>query len=120
MFGKHEITLNRVRGKVTFREGAEKLTLRVDGDAMRLVVGLEQTQRMLKVITTETPKEEIQQAARFFASVIFGDEQTEKLMEFYLNDGSCVINVCGKYMTEVLFKKITAAQKKTAKADRKK
>lgn len=112
MFGRHEITQNRVRDTISFKEGSEKLTLRVDADPMRLVVGLSQVQKMLKTITEETPAQEIADAAKFFATVIFGEEQASQLMAFYLNDGGCVINVCGKCFREFLLKKITKAQKK--------
>lgn len=112
---RHEITRNRVRDKICFREGGEKLELRVDADAMRIVVGLAQVQNMLKSITEESPEKDITDAARFFATVIFGETQAAQLMEFYLNDGGCVINVCGQYFKKYLLKKVTAAQKKQAR-----
>lgn len=111
-FKKHEITRNRVRDKINFREGGEMLTLRVDGDAMRFVAGLTQAQAILKSITAESTDEEVGSAARFFATVIFGDKQAEQLMEFYMNDGATVINVCGQYFKQFLLKKVTKAQKK--------
>ena len=114
-FKKHEITQGRVRDKISFREGGEVLTLRVDGDAMRFVAGLTQAQEILKQITVDSTDEEIASAARFFATVIFGDKQADQLMEFYMGDGGCVVNVCGKYFRDFLLKKVTKAQKRMSK-----
>ena len=52
------------------------------------------------------------QTAQYFAAVIFGNEQAEKLLAFYANDPVCVIDVCGKYFKERLADKIAAVQKK--------
>jgi hypothetical protein len=63
-------------------------------------------------ITEETTDEERGEIARFFASVIFGDEQTQKLFDFYYGEASCVIAVCGQYFAKRLSKLISKAQKK--------
>ena len=52
-------------------------------------------------------------AARYFAGVIFGSDQAEKLIDFYHGDGLCVINLCAKYMTGRLNKLIAKVQKKS-------
>jgi hypothetical protein len=112
MFKPFTVTLHRVRDRVKFTEGGESLLLSVDADAMRMVVGLNQAQKRLTEISEESPVDEQQEAARYFASVIFGAEQAEKLMDFYRHDPACVIGVCGRYFTLRLNRLIYRAQKK--------
>jgi hypothetical protein len=112
----YEITLNRVHDTITVREGDERLRLTVSGDAMRMVAGLNKAQSKMQSITAETPDEEVQQTALFFATVIFGKEQAEKLMDFYAEDPGCVITVCGEYFKNRLAGKIANVQKKMKNA----
>lgn len=112
MFGNKSLSLGRVYDTITIKEGGEKLTLHVNNDPNRIVLGLNEAQKRLQSInenTTETEKFEI---AKFFASAIFGDEQTQKLFDFYYGDPMCVISISGKYFSERLAKKISEAQKK--------
>lgn len=114
MFGrKYNLSLNRVHDIVQITEGDEKLRLRVDGDPMRMVAGLSQAQKQLQAINGETPEEDVNKAALMFATVIFGSQQADELMQFYRGDAGCVINVCGRYFEGRLGKLITRAQKKT-------
>ena len=108
----YEMTLNRVHDTLRIREGDETLTLTVNGDAMRMVAGLNKAQTKLKALTNESTDEEVREAAKYFASVMFGNEQAEQVMQFYAEDPACVINVCGQYFRERLAGKITAVQKK--------
>lgn len=109
----YEITMNRVHDTVTVREGGDKLTLIVNGDAQRMVAGLTRAQRRMKEISEGEPSpEQTKDIALFFAGVIFGNEQAEKLMHFYADDPGSVISICGKYFRERLADKITAMQKK--------
>ena len=110
----YEITLNRVHDTVRINENGEKLTLVVNADPMRLVAGLNKAQKELnEAVNAENPDEaEIRKAAETFATVIFGQEQATKLMEFYTGDAACVINVCGQYFKDRLGNKIAAQQKK--------
>ena len=112
MFGKYEVTLNRVHDVVNIREGGEKLTLTVNGDAMRMVAGFNKAQRKMIALNDDSSDEQIKEAAEYFSAVIFGKEQTEKLMQFYANDPGCVISVCGRYFRERLAGKIAKVQKK--------
>lgn len=112
MFKRNEITLNRVYDTVSVREGGNKLTLHVNADANRLVVGLSQAQKRLQTITEETTDEERKNIALYFSNVIFGEEQTQALFDYYYGDASCVISVCGKYFANRLGKLITKAQKR--------
>lgn len=113
MFGKgYEMTLNRVHDKVTVKEGGERLTLTVDGDAMRMVVGLNKAQEKMQALSDDSKDEDVLEAARFFASVIFGREQATELMNFYANDPGCVISVCGQYFRARLGSLIAKAQRK--------
>ena len=111
----YKVTLNRVHDRISVCEGGERLSMTVDGDAMRIVAGLEEAQKRLKALTQEgkEPEEkEIREAAELFAAVIFGKEQTGKLFDFYANDPACVINVCTKYFGERLAGKIAEVQKR--------
>lgn len=109
----YKISLNRIHDTVKVIEGSESLKLYVDGDAMRMVAGLSQAQKLLKQINNESTDEETKGAALYFAQVIFGKDQAEKLMQFYHDDAGCVINVCGRYFDKQLSAKITKAQKKS-------
>ena len=103
----YEMTLNRVHDTITVREGTERLTLTVNGDAMRMVAGLNKAQAKMKGVTEATPDEEVKEVAEYFAAVIFGKEQAAKLMAFYAEDPGCVITVCGRYFGERLAGKAT-------------
>lgn len=108
-----EISLNRIHDTIRIREGNDTLNLSVDADAMRMVAGLNKARNLLQSITDETTEEQRNEAARYFAAVIFGDEQAGKLMDFYRGDAGCVINVCGQYFAKRLSGIIAKAQKKS-------
>lgn len=113
MFRKgYEVTLNRVHDTVTVKEGGQKITLTVNGDAMRMVAGLTKAQQRMKDMTEETLDDEVRDVARYFAAVIFGKDQAEQLMAFYADDPACVISVCGRYFKERLAGKISEVQKR--------
>lgn len=111
MFRKNEISPYEVEDKVTFRNVDKTLTLYVRGDAASFVVGLKKAQDRLAEITSESDESERENCARFFARTLFGDEQGDKLVEFY-GEPLAVITVCGMYFKDRLSKKITKAQKK--------
>ena len=108
----YEMTLNRVHDSVVIREGDESLKLTVNGDAMRIVAGLNKAQQKLKELTEDATDEQVKEAAEYFAAVIFGKEQAAKIMAFYVDDPACVISVCGQYFKDRLAAKITKVQKK--------
>lgn len=110
----YEITLNKIHDTVRVKENGESLVLTVCADPMRIVSGLARAQgKMQKLTEQENPDiKELHEAAEYFAAVIFGVEQGEKLFAFYGNDPAAVINVCGTYFRERLQAKITAAQKR--------
>jgi hypothetical protein len=112
MFRKHTLSLNRVYDTVTIREGGKTLTLHVNADANRLVVGLAQAQKRLMTIDENTPDDEREEISRFFSDTIFGAEQTQELFDYYYGDASCVIAICGTYFSERLSKLISKAQRK--------
>ena len=114
MFG-YELTLNRVYDTVRIKEGGQTLTLHVNADPSRVVVGLSQAQKRLVTITEETTDAEREEIALFFASVLFGEEQARKLLEFYYGESSCVVSVCAQYFAKRLKNLITKAQKKSKK-----
>ena len=108
----YEMTLNRVHDTVTIREGDERLTLSVNGDAMHMIAGTNKANQKLQALTDDSKDEEVLEAAEYFAAVIFGREQAAQLMAFYANDPGCVISVCGQYFKERLVDKIVKVQKK--------
>lgn len=108
-----EISLNRIHDNIRIREGNDTLNLSVDADAMRMVAGLNKARNLLQSITDKTTEEQRNEAARYFAAVIFGDEQAGKLMDFYRGDAGCVINVCGQYFAKRLSGIIAKVQKKS-------
>ena len=112
LFRKNEITLNRVHDTVCIREGDERLPLKVDADPGRIIAGLSVAGKLMKELTKDSTDEQRHEAIMYYARSIFGPEQAEKLLDFYHGDIGCVVNVCGKYFTERLAKKITKAQKK--------
>ena len=115
IFRRNEIGLNRIHHTVTVNENGEKLKLTISADPMRLVAGLSKAQKKLNDTVggeKEPTDEEIKDAAEYFAAVLFGREQTEKLFEFYAGDAACVINICGQIFKNQLAQKISKAQKK--------
>ena len=115
LFRPNEISLNRVHHTVTINENGEKLKLVINADPMRLVAGLTKAQKKLNDTVNgekEPTDDEIKDAAEYFAAVLFGREQTEKLFDFYAGDAACVINICGQVFKEQLAIKISKAQKK--------
>ena len=111
MFFKKAITPYSVEDKVTFKNVDKTMTLYVRGDAASFVVGLKKVQEKLNEINDESDECQRVNVARFFARTLFGDEQGDKLVDFY-NEPLAVITVCGKYFQERLAKKITKAQKR--------
>ena len=112
----YNMTLNRVHDTVSVHEGGEKITLTVNGDAMRMVTGLSKAQAKLKELTEDSPDSAVKEAAEGFAAVIFGKEQAAALMAFYADDPGCVISVCGQYFKNRLAGKIAKTQKRLKRA----
>ena len=112
----YEMTLNRVHDKITIREGDDKITLTVNGDAMRMVAGLTKAQAKMKELTDDSPDDVVKEVAEYFAAVIFDTEQAAQLMAFYADDPGCVITVCGQYFKDRLAGKISDMQKRMKNA----
>ena len=111
MLFKKEINPYTVSDKAVFRNVDKTLTLYVRSNAPSLVVNLKQAQDKLKELTDESDECQRMNAARFFAKAIFGEEQADKLVDFY-NEPLAVVAVVGMYFDQQLKKKITKAQKK--------
>lgn len=115
MFFKRALSLNRVRDKITIREGKETLTLYVDSDANMLIHGIRAVGEKLKNLADEDSEAKKLSVAMEMASTMFGKEQAEKLLDFYHGNYGCVITICGMYFGDKrsgLSKKITRAQKR--------
>ena len=107
------MTLNRVYDHIIAQEGGERLMLHVNGDARRMIAGINQAQAKMKALGDDRTDDEYREAALFFAGVIFGEKQAEELLKFYCGDAGCVIIFCAQYFTRRLAKKIDKAQKRT-------
>lgn len=104
------LTLHHVHDTVTVREGDESLTLRIDEDAMilaRRIMGAAND-----VNTSEKDGDKMQKAAMNFAIAMFGEEQANKLLDFYGGNEYAVLEICGAYFRDSLGKQITKQQKK--------
>jgi hypothetical protein len=111
MFFRKEISPYSVEDKVTFRNVDKVLNLYVRGSSASFVLGLKKAQEKLKELDDDSDECERVNVARFFARTLFGEEQGDKLVDFY-NEPMAVIAVCGMYFQNRLAKKITKAQKK--------
>ena len=111
MLFRKEINPFTVSDKAVFRNVDKTLTLYVRSNPGTMVVGLKQAQEKLKELNDESDECQKVNAARFFAKSVFGEEQADRLMDFY-NDPLAVIAVIGIYFDQQLKKKITKAQKK--------
>lgn len=111
----YQLTLNRVHDTITIKEQGDEIRLVVNADPMRIVAGLNNAQKKLTALAEnkDATADETMDAAKFFASVIFGAEQAEKLVAFYGDDAGCVITACGQYFRQRLAGIIAKAQKKT-------
>ena len=108
---KKEINPYSVSDKAVFRNVDKTITLFVRTDATSLVVRLKQAQEKLKEITDESDECERMNAARFFARSVFGEEDGDRLVDFY-NEPMTIISAVGIYFDKQLKQKITKAQKK--------
>lgn len=108
---KKEINPYSVADKVTFRNVDKTIELCVRADAGTLIMGLKEAQEKLKGLTDQSEECERVNAARFFAKSVFGEEQADKLVDFY-NDPLAIITAVGMYFDQRLKKLIARAQKK--------
>ena len=106
-----EINPYTVSDKAVFRNVDKTLTLYVRSGAASMVAGLKEAQEKLKEMDENADECQQMNTARFFAQKIFGEEQGDRLVDFY-NDPLVVITVCGIYFEKQLSKKITKAQKR--------
>lgn len=111
MFHKREINPYSVSDKVTFRNVDKTLTLYVRDNATNLVVNLKRAQENLSELTDNSDECQRVNASRFFAKAVFGEEQADKLVDFY-NEPLAVISAVGQYFDLRLKKLIAKAQKR--------
>ena len=108
----YKISLNRVHDTVKVTEGNESLVLRVDSDPKHMVIEIRNCYDAMRELKADSPKAEQERIAEKFSVAIFGEDQTEKLLEFYKGNVACVMDVCGRYFTNRLNKLIIKAQKR--------
>lgn len=110
LFRKREINPYSVSDKAVFRNVDRTLTLYVRADAAALMVNLKKAQNYIAALTDESTDEEKRNGARMMAAALFGNEQAERLLEFY-PEPLTVLVACTAYFV-TLAPKITKAQKK--------
>ena len=108
----YTITTNRIRDRVAFVEGDERLVLTVDADPFGIIGDLQPVIDDLKALKNDTPDEEILRLATELGNRIFGAEQTKKLVDFYGGNEKQLFNVLSRYFSERLNRLIVDAQKK--------
>jgi hypothetical protein len=107
---KNEINPYSVSDKVTFRNVDKTLTLYVRSNPGMIVSSLRQAQEKIRELNDGSSDCEKINAARFFAKCVFGEEQADRMIDFY-NDPLAVISAVGLYFEKQLAQKITKAQK---------
>lgn len=112
LFGRDVLSLGRVHGTLVIKEGFDKITLYVDADPMRLTAGLVQANREIQKWSDKATPKQRKEMALDFASVMFGREQAQKLMDFYHGDATCVVSVCAQYFSGTLSRLINKAQRR--------
>lgn len=113
MFKPFTIKLRRVHDKVAITNGETSLMLTVDATPEKLVSGLLAARKQMQALGSESTKEEMQEAAKATAAAIFGDEQAQKLLDYYPEDTAMsVFDVCERYFSGRLNKLIEREQKK--------
>jgi hypothetical protein len=116
VFRRKAYTLNRVRDSFKIKEGNETLSLYVDKDSKQIVTDLHKAQKAIQGITPGSSEDEIRDASLSMPRAVFGEEQTQKILDFYHNDIGCVAAIFGIYFSDKkhgLAKKITQAQKRS-------
>lgn len=103
-------SLHRVRDSVTIREGNEKIILTVDDDANSLALRIMSV--TAEIDTAGKDAKKLEDAALRFATVIFGEEQTGKLLDFYRGNKLSVLEISSAYFRDRLGKLITKQQKR--------
>ena len=112
-FPGRTISLNRVRDRITVKEGDETLVLDVDSDARLIVTRIRNAQEQLILAEKQNADQKTREhAVRAFSEAIFGKDETDSLIRFYHGDYACVLAICGMYFEKRLCKRITKAQKK--------
>ncbi|MBR0463454.1 MAG: hypothetical protein IJJ23_03620 [Clostridia bacterium] len=106
------ISLNRIHDTLRISEGTDTLILKVDGDAQRMVAGLINVRERSAALAKDGGEAALEELARYFAVTIFGEEQADKLFDFYRGNAGCVFAICSQYFSERLNKLVTKAQKK--------
>lgn len=109
------LTTGRIRERVTFREGADFITLVADIDPLQLRQNLLTAQSRLTKAMQHPETADYKEAAMDFASCFFGAEQAAQLMEFYKGNANAVMLASSKYFESGLNKRVLRAQRKAAK-----
>lgn len=107
--GTYDVYSGHVQDKVRFDGG---LVLRVDGDAWKMLFEVEAARQAAQSLKADSPEDDKKKAAMRFATAVFGENQAEKLMNFYHGDAGSVLGVCGQYINNRLIKRITRVQKR--------
>lgn len=109
------ITTHHVRDRVAFVEGNEKLVLYVDVDPLAFVAEMQKSITELKELNDNSTDEDFLNAAKDLAVKMFGETQSQQLIEFYHGSAKQLFNVTSRYFVERLNGLISSKQKKLMK-----
>lgn len=110
---RYKASLGHVHDLIEIREGKERLPLRVDADPISIVRMINRLEpRMSSIQTNKESEKEVGEIAHEFCTTIFGDQQTDRLFEFYNLNADAVLGIISKYFTERLGRLITKTQKR--------
>lgn len=108
----YTISTNHIRDRVAFVEGGERLVLTVDLDPFEIVGSMSGAIEDLKKLNNDSTPEEVMRLSVELGNKMFGEKQTEQLVEFYNGNEKQIFSVLTRYFTERLNKLIVDAQKK--------
>lgn len=107
-----QITSNRIRDKVAFVEGNERLVLTVDVDPLGIIDEMRGVIADLKALNENSVDDDYMRVAEAMAVKMFGEKQKESLLDFYNHNPKQFFNIVSRYYIERLNGLVIAAQKK--------
>ena len=117
MFGRYRIRHERkpIRDKLRIQDGDAHIDIDICAAPGDIIPGVARAQAMLKGLNADMTRDEIKERALALASAIFGEDQAQKLLDFYGGDATCVMELSIEYFSKRLKKKLTKAQKRMKK-----
>lgn len=108
----YTLTTNRVKDKVAFVEGSDRLVLTVDVDPLGIIDEMQRIIADLKALSDDSTDDDYLRIAKSMAGHMFGDKQTEQLWDFYDHNPKQFFNIVSRYYIERLNGLVVEKQKK--------